>query len=287
MEETLEEIAAMCHQEDTGYVTTDWLKLEQQNSNGPLHCEAVDIECRNTVVAWCLQVVAFFKFSRETAEIAMSFLDRFLATAEGATARNDRHEYKLVSMVALYTAIKINEPRAIDPQMVSRLSHGAFSPRDIEAMEKLLLHALRWRVNPPTAMAFVYRLMTFIPDEALDKDSRQVAHDLARLQTELAVGKSKLFTVKASTVAYSALVNSLESLGLDDKVVSFCSHILSQALQSSLDSDLVADVQQVLYEYVDQQPANVPSQMREINSSSKPTRHGVSIEVSPRSITTV
>jgi hypothetical protein len=244
MDDSLDTIAAMRHQETTSYVTSDWLQLEQHESqmyvtsNGPLHFKAVDIECRNRVAAWGIQVADYCKFSRETVEIAMSCLDRFLASAEGTTARNDRNVYQLASMAALYTAIKIHEPNAMDPKSVARLSRGAFSPQEIEKMEAKLLHALKWRVNPPTTLSFVRKLLSLIPEQVLHRDLRGAVFDLTRCQTEFSISTYQLVPVAASTVAYSALMISLESLGLGlgDKVVSNCSHIFSQALQVDCDS---------------------------------------------------
>jgi hypothetical protein len=252
MEETLETIAAMCHQEATGYLAKDWLRLGQSElSSGqhhPLHLgDAVDIECRDKMVAWCVQVVDFCEFSRVTVEITMSYLDRFLATPEGTTARNDRTSYQLACMAALYTAAKIHEPKAIPPELVARFSNGVFTSRDIEAMEVTLLRALKWRVNPPTSWDFMHKLMSIIPSDLLTKDLRQTAVDLALLQTEVAVANYELVTVRASIIAYSTLVDSLESLGLDDISLSEVGYILAQSLCIDCNGDNVS-VRSVLFQ---------------------------------------
>jgi hypothetical protein len=292
MEQALEKICAMRSQEDTGYVTTDWLQLEQSepqksvSANVPLHCQVVDIDCREQIATWYLKLADKFKFSRETVEIAMSFLDRFLGTTEGTTARKDRHVYQLASMTALYTAIKIHEFAAMDNTMVSKLSRGAFSPLDVEAMEIKLLNALGWRVNPPTVLAFVRELLHLIPEHALTKELREAAFDLTVLQTELAVRNYQLVPVPASTVAYSAVMNSLESLGLHDDVLGCIGYTLSEGLQIDCNSDLVIYVQNVLYESVIQQPVDGYPSPRETSCSPKQSSHRMSIEESPRSITT-
>jgi hypothetical protein len=292
MEETLETIAAMCHQEDTGYLAKDWLRLGQtsESSSGhrrlPLHWEeAVDIECRDKMVAWCIQVVDFCEYSRATVEITMSYLDRFLATPEGTTARNDRSSYQLACMAALYTAAKIHESKAIPPGLVARFSNGAFTSRDIEAMEVTLLRALKWRVNPPTSWDFVHKLMSLIPSDLLTKELRQTAIDLALLQTELAVANYEFVTVKASIIAYSALMNSLETLGIVHEV----GHILSQPLKIHCGGDHVVSVQDFLYQLVaQQQPFNVNDAHcpeRAVNDTfPRATSPRTSVEISPRAI---
>jgi hypothetical protein len=273
MEETLETITAMCYQEDTGYLAKDWMRLGQsESSSGPLHREqSVDIECRAKMVAWCFQVIDFCKLSHETVEITMSFVDRFLSTTEGTTARNDRKTYQLVCMTALYTAVKIHEPKAMSPSLVSRFSHGAFTARDIEAMEVKLLDALKWRVNPPTSWAFMRKLMSLIPEYALDKELREAADDLAVLQIELAVSTYQFVSVNASTVAYCALMNSLESLGLDESILSGISYLLSESLTIDCNKDHVLDVQGALYQLIARERRNVfaaRSHQRAVHKSS-------------------
>jgi hypothetical protein len=290
MEETLETLAAMCHQEQTGYLAKDWFRLGQRESSfGPLHWEeAVDIECRDKMVAWCVEVVDFCKFSRATVEITMSYLDRFLATPEGTTARNDRSSYQLACMTALYTAVKIHEPKAIHPEFLARFSCGAFTSRDIEFMEVTLLRALKWRVNPPTAWDFVHKLMSLIPSDLLTKDLRQMAVDLALLQTELAVANYEFVTVRASIIAYSALMNSLKTLGIVHEV----GYILSQPMKIHCNGVHVASVQSVLYRLLARQrPTDVNSECgapRVANQSlPKATNTRTSVETSPRTVSHV
>jgi hypothetical protein len=292
MEETLETLAAMCHQEDTGYLVKDWLWLGQSESSSsghrrpPLHWEeAVDIECRDKMVAWCIQIVDLCEFSHVTVEITMSYLDRFLATPEGTTARNDRSSYQLACMASLYTAVKIHEPKAIPPELVARFSDGAFSSRDIEAMEVTLLRSLKWRVNPPTSWDFVHKLMSLAPSDLLTKDLRQTAVDLALRQTELAVANYEFVTVRASIIAYSAVMNSLDTLGIVHEV----GYIVSQPLEIHCDGDHVVSVREFLYQLVaQQQPSNVNASHcphRLINDTfPKATSPQTSVEISPRAI---
>lgn len=305
MTERLETLAAMRRQEDTGYVTCDWLNLEQQDimscftpGHGPLHCEAVDLDCRDKMVVWSIQVVDFCKFQRETVEITMNYLDRFLATPQGAAARNDRHIYQLACMASLYTAVKIHEPEAMDPKLVSSLSRGAYLPDDIEAMESKILHALKWRVNPPTSLAFVRQLLDLVPGDALDQDTRKAAYELTQFQTELAVCDYKLIAIPASTIGYAAFMNSLESLSIDRKIIQFIDSILSAALQLGNNHDhhsnnlvvVVSTVQVALYNSVVQQPVDGPLARRPRNQNgdahSQAKHRDVSGSSSPRAIAT-
>jgi hypothetical protein len=298
MEETIETVAAMCHQEYTGYLAKDWLRLGQSESSSGhrLHWdeedEAVDIECRDKMVAWCIRVIDFCEYSRATVEITMSYLDRFLATPEGTTARNDRSSYQLACMTALYVAVKIHEPKVIPPELVATFSNGACTSRDIEAMEITLLRALKWRVHPPTSWDFVHKLMSLIPLDLLTKDLRQNTVDLALLQTELAVADYECVTLRASIIAYSAIVNSLESFGLDDSSLSEVGYILVQSLCIDCNGDNVLSVQSLMCQLAARQrPADVNYECvapRVANQSlPKVTIPRTSVDISPRTVSHV
>jgi hypothetical protein len=286
MEVMLEILAAMCHQEDTGYLTKDWLYTGQTGSKS-IH--AIDIECHDKMVAWFVQVVDFFNFSHDTVEITVSIVNCFFATSEGTTARNDRRSYQLTCMAALYTATKIYEPKAIPPEVVARFSNGAFSSRDIEEMEVQLLNALKWRVNPPTSRDFVHKLMSLLPSDLVNKELRQTVVDLALLQTQLAVVSYQFVSVPLSIIAYSALMNSLQSIGLDDSILSEVGYILAESLSIDCNGDNVVSIQSVLYQLVArQQPADVysecSSQGAANHSSPKATSPRTSVETSSRAV---
>jgi hypothetical protein len=291
-QETLETIAAMRSQECSVYTKRNWLDLEQNErpmsipSKGRLLSEArVDVVCRNEMSAWYLRLADACDFSSETAEIAMSLLDRFLTTPEGTEARSDRGVYQLASMAALYTAVKVHETTAIDSTTICSLSCGVYFRKDLEAMEIKILHALKWRVNPPTSFSFVRKLMELIPEEVLEKEKFQTVLDLAQLQVELAIIDYTFVTVKASTVAYSALMNSLENLGLEDGVLDHLSNTLAEALQINCISAQVTIPKNVLNRLlVRQRQANVWSRGLKDNDSRKRSSSRYIVGVSPRSV---
>jgi Cyclin, N-terminal domain len=169
MDFSLSIISAMRHQEESGYATGDFLHQHDPPSGrakGPLNqsqSSPVSVECRNLMVSWCYQVVDYCRFRRETVEIAISYLDRFCCTALGESARRDRKIYQLAAMTCLYTACKIHEPEAMDPKLVSNLSRGAYSSKEVEEMESTIVEALQWRLNPPTSLSFVRQLLDLIP----------------------------------------------------------------------------------------------------------------------------
>jgi len=248
MEETLERITAMRHQERSGYAKRGWLQLE--SSEVSKDNQAVDIDCREKMLAWCFQIVDFCEYSRATVEIAISYIDRYLASPEGIAARQDRGVFQLVCMTALYTAIKLHERIAIDTNVFSRFSKGVHRPEDFEAMEVKLLNALKWRVNPPTSMDFVRLLLESVPDDILDKYMHRDVYDLTKMQTELVFSSDQFVSVPASTVAYCALMNALDNLGLSSKDLGYVGYFFALALGIDYNSDDVIDVQSFLYPFV-------------------------------------
>lgn len=205
-----ETLTAMFRQEQA-YTPQDCLHQETplpEPVRNALHVD-IDQDCRNKMVTWSYQVVDFCKFSRESVEIAMNYLDRFIATPAGQSALQDRNVYQLASMTCLYTAVKTHERQAMHPNVVAQLSQNTYTAQQVEAMEAVILGALQWRLNPPTSIAFVRELMMNIH---LPKDTKEVVMELAKLQTELAVNDYKFLTTTKSTIAYCSLKNSLEAV---------------------------------------------------------------------------
>jgi Cyclin, N-terminal domain/Cyclin, C-terminal domain len=305
-------LAAMCQQEEMGYKTCPYL---QQIIQSPQHhlmttttketaatssALDVDIQSRSNMVAWCYQVVDFCKFHRETVAISMNLLDRFMACPFAAVmaAKTNVKVYQLACMTTLYTAVKIHEPEAMDPKIVSTLSNGTYSPAQIEDMEMQILMALTWRVNPPTAMAFVRQFLDLLPAQHFFADSqrqrRDAVYDLAKLQTELAVAEYCFLGVSASVIAYCALLNALESVGMDAQALAYASAICSHAigLHAGQDDDTVVQVQNWLYEAVlaNQKPIDAFSAVSSSDDASSSSnsnaiinKHTSAILTSPRS----
>ena len=281
MDEAVATIVAMRHQEDTGYISRDFLRqphLQQLSLD-------VDSECRKKMAAWSYQVVDFCKFSRESVEIALSYLDRYLLTAAGTRAMEDRAVFQLAAMTSLYTAVKIHEPEAMDPKLVSSLSRGTYSPLDVEKMELILLEALQWRVNPPTALSFVRKFLDLIPTEAMDDSTRKAAYEIVKFQTELAVSEYEFINVKSSITAYCSLMNALEVL-VEPKVAKYASIILQEAAGVAMNTDQIIGIQSYLYSSLirNAEFQQVVARQQAI-ATPKSAKRLASFEVSPRAAT--
>lgn len=289
-EETLDILAAMRHQEDNGYAVCDWIMLDAYDRM-PMDTGSamrVDRYFRSEMTAWCLRVVDFCKLNRKTVEITVSLSDRFLATPEGAMARHNRSAFQLVFIASFYTAIKLHETKSISPEQVARFSNGVFTADNVQTMELALLDALKWRLNPPTSVDFVCKLMDLIPKEVMNDKMRRAALELTLLQTEMAVSDYDFVAVNASTRAYASIMNSLESLRLHEAVLGDVGYSLAQALGIDCNADDVIHVQTALYYLVaneQQSPfscslsGSKPAETKSITSD-----HSVSSPHSPRSV---
>jgi len=198
----------------------------------------VDAEFRSKMVVWCYHVVDYCEFRRESVEIAFNYLDRYLTTQDGGrhrpgSARNDRITYQLATIVALYLAIKIHEPEAMDLVLVSVVCRGAFTPGQVKDMEVRMLAALEWRLNPPTSLSFVRSLLSLIPTPLLRNNRvRKAAYEATKYRTELALIEYDFVGVRSSEVALRAILTSLRRGGIvrDLKVRNRIKSILFGAL---------------------------------------------------------
>ncbi len=190
----------------------------------------IDAWCRFKMVQWFFSVVDFLHFDRGTVCIAMSYLDRFLSSKESARARRvaeDRKEYQLAAMTALYMAIKLFEPEVIDITQLAGLSRGCYECSDFSRMECDMLFALDWHLNSPTPMLFLVHYLALLPAPTtctkkfnLIKSKRkegdnneQTMSDWifedAKYQIELSTMHYKSITYLPSQIAAAALINSI------------------------------------------------------------------------------
>lgn len=285
-------IRAMRKQEETGYRTEDYMSQSQPellSYRGPQQ-QPVDSECRSKMSEWCFQVVDFCKFNRETVAIAMSYLDRFLMTPAGADALIDRKVFQLAAMTSLYTAIKIHEPEAMEPTVVASLSRGAYTEDDVTAMEQQILNAIKWRMNPPTAMAFVHHFMCLVPEGTMSDTEKAGTIEFAKFQTELAVNSYEFVGCAASDVAFAAVMNALHCGEVDTAVEYQLVDAIAQAVNTNNESAKMIRLQNKLFNAV--QKASTSSTSSVLRPTATVTKtmdndmgsSSSSIHTSPRSI---
>jgi hypothetical protein len=247
-EQILETIHVMRRQEESSYCgVSDYLSNLPQHvtSSSPLETP-VDASCRFVMAKWCNEIADFCNYKRETVAIAMNCLDRFMSTPAGQQILFDRNQYQLSAMTALYTSVKIHEQEAMDPNLISSLSRGVHTPQAVEAMEAKMLSAVQWRMNPPTAMSFVRMMMDLVPDHVVGLCERETIMEVARFQVEMAIGEYDFSRVSASTVAFSCLLNAIESLSEDGMFYTNFESTMANAV--GIDPRGLRDIRIALYE---------------------------------------
>jgi hypothetical protein len=284
IEASLLNIEAMLRQEESCYTVPDYLRyLPSHTAFG----QAVDAAARFSIAEWCVKIMDFCQYKPETAAIAMSCLDRFVSTPDGHHVLLDRCKFQLAALTAVYTAVKIHEQQAMAPELVANLSHGSHTEADIEAMERRMLKALQWRVNPPTSMDFVRKFLDLVPQDALDERSRTCAVELAQYQVDISVLNYGFCTSKASSIAFASLLNAVESVHSDSATCSYIESVIARS--TKIDSHSFQDLRDQLYEAISSQPVSKMLEMQQItqkpsSASAYITSSENSYSNSPRSV---
>jgi Cyclin, N-terminal domain/Cyclin, C-terminal domain len=241
---------SMLEQEKNAYRGTSCKYLQglgyQIKSNNANTQDSIDEDCRSKMVDWCYKVVDFCKYSRETVSITMSYVDRFLATPRGLLLCSNIRTFQLACMTCLYTAVKIHEPEAMQPDSIAKLSQGVYSAEEVEAMELEIIKALEWRLNPPTALSFLRVYLSFLPKEFVQTDDITILFDLANYQIELSTGDSSIVGVSASSVALAALFNVFR-INEDDTIPLLFLQEISSKLEFQYDPNLVHETEEKLW----------------------------------------
>ena len=208
-------------------------KQQSKSQQSSQACSPTDSNCRAKMVLWCYQVVDYCNLHRETVEVALRTLDRFLCLAHGASDENDatrqephpvaqkcledRQTFQLAAMTCLYTAIKMSEVEVMDPSIVASLSRGMCTEAEVIEMESTLLMALDWRISAPTAHAAADHLVQLLDASSSSGDVvaqhiKRTVLERARHYIQLAVVEYRLASVRPTLIAYAAIVNALESI---------------------------------------------------------------------------
>lgn len=247
--ELVETIHAMKALEANGYVIGENVDyLEDYHLNDP-HFLSPDSKrvgrWRSKMVDFCYEVAEYCMSNRETVAIAMSYLDRFLRTPAGLEVCQNQDLFKLAAMTCHYMTIKIHEPPAIPPDVISEMSLGAFSVQQAEDMELVILQSIQWKVNPPTTFSFLRQFLFLLPSSLTTKALKENAYDQAVELLELALKDRHFVCDKPSDMALAALLSSVKRACGDDtdKYVSIWSILLEAA---EMDSHDVLDMQRRL-----------------------------------------
>lgn len=196
---------------ETRYATDDFLHHPAlANVEG-----VVDIACRAQMIDWMVKIIDHCKFRRETVAIATKLLDRFLMATEWAVT--DRSAFQLAAITCLYTAVKIHEPTVLSLNSMVRLSRDAYSADQIETMERVVLKANQWLLNPSTSMDFGRQFSELISNVDPRYNASALV-DLTDIQLETTLTDYEFSLLPASTVAFAAVMNAVDGMNISSRV---------------------------------------------------------------------
>jgi hypothetical protein len=231
LDQTCSIINAMISQEKQAYRIPDYLEnLPGKSAIG----HPVDAEARLLIAKWCIQLASVSQYSKETAAIAMSCLDRLVATSTGYDILLSRSTFQKAALTCLYTAVKVHEERALTPDTISKLSRGKHSKEQIEQMERISLKAIDWRVNPPTAMSFIRNYLELLP--GLGLSLRRVIMELTECQIEYSILDYDFCRIRPSYIAFASLLNALDTVCGDTTLSSMFQNMVSHTFNIDIRS---------------------------------------------------
>ncbi|KAL7430895.1 hypothetical protein ACHAXM_002399 [Skeletonema potamos] len=189
------------------------------NPSDPTKITADD---RTKLVDWCYAFVDHCQYSRETVASAMEMVDRFLSmpirnSADVARVSDEalthRSKFQLLTITALYVAIKVNEERAISSELLAQMCYGSYTVEGIEDMERTLLFGLSWRCHAPTAHQVGLSILSLIlPYVDIPEETWGFVIDEMKYLTEVAVRDYYFSTQRTSTIALAAIFNVISDM---------------------------------------------------------------------------
>ena len=194
------------------------------------HEEMIDDACREKMVQWCYKVTDHFCISREICAFAISMLDRFVDRCSC-----DRTAFKLAAMTCLYIATKTFNGKQLSVRSLSDLSRGEFLSEHIAQMERIILDALDYRVNTPTAQAFIQLFCPLYP--VMDGYSEDEVVTRAHFYAELCVFDYAFVPESKYALAVACILNAFQ-----DVEDSYVAEQLTEDFLSNLNGVLSADV---------------------------------------------
>lgn len=162
----------------------------------------ITLHMRCILVDWLVEVAEEYRLQRETLFLAVSYIDRFLATMSVK-----RPKLQLVGASAMFLASKYEEIYPPEVGEFVYITDDTYTKKQILRMEHMILNALKFDMSTPTINWFVERLVkhTMLPDSV---------KNMAMFLCELAlVDMDKFLRFPNSIIAASAVSLALHTFG--------------------------------------------------------------------------
>ncbi|KAG7345481.1 cyclin-like protein [Nitzschia inconspicua] len=235
-------------QRENKYRVGDYLGRFAEQVSAPSKSQ-VDVQCRYQMCQWSYSIADYCKLKKDTVASAINTLDRFLDATP--CALTDQSVFQLAAMTSMYMSVKLNEVNGLGMDCMVAFSRGSFSARQYETMEKIIVEACKWYMNPPTANQIGHELVLWMcgQDNIIPFDTLL---DLVNLQVEAAVYDYYLVTAAPSLIAVAAFLNAVEGMEVHtpQEQRRIRNKVISAIEMSRSESQLLPKAQQRLYELI-------------------------------------
>jgi hypothetical protein len=182
---------------------------------------------RYDLCEWCFQCVHDTGMDLDVAFVAMSFVDRFWSS-NSVLLPDATNEQELVrhgelwsvlgaSSLLLASDLWSERPSKEGRDRLLDTCYSAFSKEQLNAMQIVLLRALRWHVHPPTVQAFIMEVLTLmsLTTDITDASMAGIL-SMASFFAQETVCSEELTSYDASILAFASLSLATErhSIGL-------------------------------------------------------------------------
>ena len=208
-DETLDCLSVMIEQDMRTYKVEDYMKRRRKREIRSTKeadisdCnKTVDPSFRGKMVEWSYRLCDHFTMTREIVAFAFSFLDRFVDQIEC-----DRAGFKLAAMTSIFIAAKMMNVKGFSADTLVQLCREEYDASHFLQMERIILSALKFRLNPPVVQAFILHLCTFVPK--LDDVSVSEISSRAFFYGELSIYDYKFVPMAKCHVAMACILNAI------------------------------------------------------------------------------
>ena len=217
-----ESLSVMIQKEQTFYKCRDYLRKSSSSMSSPEDDTIIITQTdRTKIVEWCYGIVDKCQLDRETVACAINMVDRFFSNGTIGSARHyflqDREQYQLLAVTALYMSIKIHESTVLSSDFFAEISTGTYSKEQIETTELMILKQLEYRLSAPTSIQISNHILSLLlPYVSLSPSTWDFILEEVEYQNECTVFDYYFSTQRPSTVAMASIYNTLEQGQVDE-----------------------------------------------------------------------
>lgn len=171
---------------------------------------------RKQIVEWMYILVKHCKLRHEAAAGGAYFLDA--AVTKGVITSPE--DYQLGALASLYLGLKVFDSpgtRVVRLSSLVKLGNADFAEDDIVRMERSIVLALGWHLNPPTANCFLQQYLCLLPISG--ENLKNNVEDRAFTIIEKSLANDRLRDIKSSQLGFSALIMGIDGYLKDQKNV--------------------------------------------------------------------